>query len=282
MLPGTLDGASASSPSVEQSGTSKQDTTLYSKYILLARRKPGMSPEAFKDYYESHHVKLMHLLRDAPLKRYFRRYLHSQGDFDPATAGEQHDVITELWCSTLADMHAVMARFENPEVSAKFARDEENLFDRSSIKTYLVEEHETDLTAVSTAARTWNRHPTDNVVKSILIAHRRSGMPMDEFKGYYENHHSKIIYSLHNPPLVRYFRRYLDPQTNLDRHHGGDPPSVVMEMWYPTREDMYLVDRSFYESDKVQLFIEDEDKLFERPSMKFYVAEEHESDRRYL
>jgi hypothetical protein len=280
MVPNTLNGANASSLSVEQSGTSRHDTTPDSKCILLARRKPGMSPEAFKEYYESHHVKLMHLLRDAPLKRYFRRYLHPQAPFDPATTGEQYDVITELWCSTLADMRAVMARFDDPEVSAKFARDAENLFDRSSMKTYLVEEHETDLTALSTAARTWNRHPTDNVAKSILIAHRRSGMSMDEFKGYYENHHSKIIYSLHDPPLVRYFRRYLDPQTNLNRQHGGDPPSVVMEMWYPTREDMDLVDRSFYESDKVQMFIEDEGKLFDRASMKFYIAEEHESDLR--
>jgi EthD domain len=274
--------AAAAEPLVNYLDTHQRFSTGGVKYILLARKKQGLSLEEFKSYYEGHHSKLLLTLKRAPVTRYYRRYLHPQTHLDPGSAGESDDVMSEIWSDTAADMDAIMGRFDDPTVGEMFSEDETNLFDRPSMKTYRVHEYETDLTSLSTAAAAWRKSPTDDVVKSILIAHRRPGMSMSEFQDYYEHHHSKVVNDLSNPPLVRYFRRYLHPESQWDPQPGGNPPSVVMEMWYRTRADMDLVDQSFYASPKVKLYIQDEARLFDRASMKYYVAEEYDSDLRPL
>jgi EthD domain len=274
----TVSGALAIAVPGRASGAGSVDLrTTYTKYVVLARRKSGLTLDEFKRYYENHHSKLLLSFKDAPLARYLRRYLHPQQHLDPGSAGEAHDVIAELWCNSPAEMDRLMSIMAEPAAAELFAKDEEHLFDRQSMKTYRVEEHETDLTTLSSAAASWRARPIDNVVKSILIAYRRPDLSTEEFKDYYENHHSKVVNDLSNPPLLRYFRRYLYPQTDFDPQPGGTPPSVIMEMWYRNRADMDAVDRSFYESPKVDLYIQDEARLFDRASMRYYVAEEHES-----
>jgi hypothetical protein len=53
------------------------------------------------------------------------------------------DVITELWFENRAGYERMLADHENPEVSGAIARDEENCFDRSKTRFFVVEEAET-------------------------------------------------------------------------------------------------------------------------------------------
>lgn len=111
------------------------------KLLLFMKRKPGMTPDAFRDYYETRHVPLCMPLMGAAAKRYVRRYLdHAQSQPEP-----DHDVITELWFEHRAAVDAVLAMFANNATPAFIAADEENFLDRSKTRAFAVSESETPL-----------------------------------------------------------------------------------------------------------------------------------------
>ena len=67
------------------------------KILLFMKRRPGMSMEAFEDYYENHHVPLC-MKYSAGVTRYMRRFLTPHPNPETGEAGElPYDVITELW-----------------------------------------------------------------------------------------------------------------------------------------------------------------------------------------
>lgn len=111
------------------------------KVIVLAKRKAGMSMAEFKDYYENHHS--VRGTRNFPgMARYSRKYL------TPVRTDEEppFDVITETCFETEEDYQQAIAHFAaDPATAEAHFADEENLFDRSTIRTYLVDECRTDL-----------------------------------------------------------------------------------------------------------------------------------------
>ncbi len=112
------------------------------KVVFLLKKKAGMSPEAFRAYYEGTHAKLGE--RVVPTaERYFRRFLTP---FPPPAPGQMVDsdvdVITELWFKDRAAFDAAMQELQEPAIAAEIAADEENLFDRSKIRAFTVEEYE--------------------------------------------------------------------------------------------------------------------------------------------
>jgi uncharacterized protein (TIGR02118 family) len=106
------------------------------KLIILAKRKPGMSPQAFREYYETHHSVLARSLAPA-MRRYQRNYLTP---FPAAStpAGEvAFDCVTEVWFDREEIFQQTLAQLAaQPDKAAALAADEENLFDRSSIRWY--------------------------------------------------------------------------------------------------------------------------------------------------
>jgi uncharacterized protein (TIGR02118 family) len=110
------------------------------KMVILAKRKPGMSLEAFKTYYETRHAPLACSMPHQ-MARYKRTYL------TPMQGGEEgpFDVVTETW---FKDKAAFDKNFQellgNPERMAVIQKDEENLFDRSTITFFTAEECETE------------------------------------------------------------------------------------------------------------------------------------------
>jgi hypothetical protein len=121
------------------------------KQVTLLKRKPGMSMQAFIDYYENVHSKMgEHFLRRA--KRYQRRYV--QPEINPIT-GEavelDFDVVMELWWESRADFEATMQEISGGEAHALMFEDEERLFASHDHRTFTVEEHETDMEAVRAA-----------------------------------------------------------------------------------------------------------------------------------
>jgi len=115
------------------------------KLIALLKKKAGMSFEDFVEYYETTHAKLgVRVLPTA--ERYFRRYL---SPFPAAESGERqetdYDVITEVWFKDRATFEAAMSDLSDPVIAEEIAQDEEQLFDRSRIRFFTVEEYESQL-----------------------------------------------------------------------------------------------------------------------------------------
>jgi uncharacterized protein (TIGR02118 family) len=110
----------------------------------MIKKKRGMSMEAFIDYYENHHAPLA-LSKIPNLRRYVRHYVRPYGnDVYAADSDHAYDVLTEIWFDNEAEFERGMAYLTEPETAAIIGADEENLFERSSIRFMLMEDCETE------------------------------------------------------------------------------------------------------------------------------------------
>ena len=116
------------------------------KTVFLLKKRPGMSTEEFRAYYENTHARIGERVLPTA-ERYFRRFLNPFPPPAPGQAVENDvDVITEIWFKDRATFDAAMAHLQEPAIAALIAADEENLFDRSKIRAFTVEERESSLT----------------------------------------------------------------------------------------------------------------------------------------
>lgn len=114
------------------------------KILLFMKRKPGMSLEAFRDYYENHHVPLA-LKYSQGITRYVRRYLTPQRHAESGTCEElAYDVITELWFADEAVWRGTVDYIANNVMPEEIVMDELNLFDRPTMRMATVTECDTD------------------------------------------------------------------------------------------------------------------------------------------
>ncbi len=115
------------------------------KAIAFLTRKPGMSREAFIEYYEQRHVPLILSLFPETCG-YRRNYLqHETAVLYPGEAGVQCDAVSEFWYPDRGAYEAAMRRFAEPGVAERIAEDEEQVFDRSKTRFVLVDERVSDL-----------------------------------------------------------------------------------------------------------------------------------------
>src|ERR1700743_444113 len=115
------------------------------KILLFMKRRPDISVEAFRDYYENHHVPLA-LKNSAGLKRYVRRYIDPKPHPETGDPGElPFDVITELWFDDEAIFNGALRYITTKIMPPEIVEDEKQLFDRSSFRIATVVEHETVL-----------------------------------------------------------------------------------------------------------------------------------------
>jgi uncharacterized protein (TIGR02118 family) len=113
------------------------------KVMVLIKRKRGMSMEAFIDYYESKHAPLGYS-KVPNLKRYVRHFIRPFGnEIYGKDAEPPYDVLTEIWFDDEADFQQGMAYLSDPETAAIIGADEEKLFEKSSIRFMVMEDHET-------------------------------------------------------------------------------------------------------------------------------------------
>ena len=98
------------------------------KLVFLLKRKPGMSMEDFKSYYETSHSKLAEQATPGAL-RYIRRYVSPE--HNPIT-GEQielpFDVVMELWWPGRAAWDELQAGIAEADIGRAIYADEEVLF----------------------------------------------------------------------------------------------------------------------------------------------------------
>lgn len=115
------------------------------KVLIFLKRRPGMSLDAFRDYYEGAHAKLCEKYM-VGARRYVRRYVQPLPD--PLTGRNDElsfDVITELWFDDRAVFERVVASTSRGQLPAEVLADEERLFDRSKSRFTTVVEFDSEL-----------------------------------------------------------------------------------------------------------------------------------------
>ena len=100
------------------------------KTIMLLKRRPGMSVEAFRAYYESKHRVIGEKYLKGRAKKYQRRFLAAPPD--PVTGHRpetEYDVLLEVWYSDRDAYETTMAELTKPEARLEIEEDESHLFD---------------------------------------------------------------------------------------------------------------------------------------------------------
>jgi len=114
------------------------------KQVLLLKRRPGMSMEEFRNYYESHHVKIVEKYMTSA-KRYVRRYVRPQKNPMTGQVIElDFDVVTEIWWESRADMEAAGKKLAAANLFPVIHADEEKLFSSHDNRTFTVDECDSD------------------------------------------------------------------------------------------------------------------------------------------
>jgi hypothetical protein len=113
------------------------------KVIALLTRKAGMSQADFVEYYETRHSKLIWSLFPW-IVEYRRNFIDTAGAIIfPAATLPDFDVVTELWFHDRTGYDQMLSAHADPAVGGAIAADEENCFDRSKTRFFIVEEAET-------------------------------------------------------------------------------------------------------------------------------------------
>jgi len=101
------------------------------KILIFLKRRPGMSMDAFRDYYENQHAKLCEKYTSG-VQRYMRRFLDPLPDVATGKTEElPFDVITELWFEDEAVFRATVHYLSTSIMPAEVVEDEKKLFDRA-------------------------------------------------------------------------------------------------------------------------------------------------------
>ena len=115
------------------------------KQVVLLKRRPGMTLEEFKEYYETRHSLLGRKYMPLAL-RYFRRYVKPEPNPVTGKIVElDFDVITEIWWESREDYESTMRDLGQGEVNAIFREDEKNVFASHDNAVFTVEEFETTM-----------------------------------------------------------------------------------------------------------------------------------------
>jgi uncharacterized protein (TIGR02118 family) len=105
------------------------------KVFGYLKRKPGLSPQEFADYYEHNHVPLVLSKAFMPMV-YKRNYIQRGDAFNIEGTEISFDCMTELVFADRDDLAGWLASLGVDEI----ARDEENFIDRAATRAYVVDE----------------------------------------------------------------------------------------------------------------------------------------------
>jgi hypothetical protein len=113
--------------------------------LNIFRRREGMTHEEFVDYYETVHARIGDKVLAGYATRYVRRFTTPFGREADAL---DPDVVMEIDFPDTATMDAFFASVQAPDIAAMIAEDEDKLFDRASMRVYVLDERASDLPAV--------------------------------------------------------------------------------------------------------------------------------------
>lgn len=105
------------------------------KLVLLAKKRPDISCERFRDYYSNHHVQFMNSLLKHGAAVHRRNFVIHP---DPAKPGE-YDVISEVFYEDRGVAEATMKEMADHEIHRQRIEDEEKFLIPSSVRVFMVE-----------------------------------------------------------------------------------------------------------------------------------------------
>ena len=112
------------------------------KQVVFLKRRPGMTHEEFRDYYENHHAPLCQKYASG-ISRYVRRFLIPHPNPETGESGElPYDVITELWFEDETIFRGTVKYLATSIMPDEVVEDEKRLFDRSRMRMATVVECE--------------------------------------------------------------------------------------------------------------------------------------------
>src|SRR5262249_14306025 len=168
------------------------------KTVVFFKRKPGMSVEAFHDYWCTPHAPLVAKMPG------IRRYVQSHTLLSGYRKGElAYDGVAELWFDDTQAMRALAGTKEYAAVRA----DEPNFIDLSTMGTIITEEHVIKDGPV----------PPDGV-KNIEFVTHKPGMSIDAFHKHWREVHGPLGAAI---PVVR---RYVQGHTRRAVYDRGKTP----------------------------------------------------------
>lgn len=108
------------------------------KLILMVRRKPGITREAFMSYYESKHAPLAASVM-LKCKKYVRNFVAEE-----LTGALNFDVMTEFWFDVDGTWEEARKSLADPATRQLLEEDEARFMDRTSMRVFLADERPTD------------------------------------------------------------------------------------------------------------------------------------------
>jgi len=164
------------------------------KLILFGKRRPGLKPAAFQDYWRSRHAELV---RSIPgLRRYVQNHtlLSVYERREPAVDG-----VAELWFDDEACLRQALGSSQMAAVRS----DEPRLLDRASLGSLIATEH-----------LVMDGQPPPDAVKQISLLTRRRDLSVEDFQSYWRDKHSAVASAI--PGMRRYVQCHALPSSYQD------------------------------------------------------------------
>ncbi len=115
------------------------------KVIMPMKRRPGMSIDEFRDYYETKHRVIGEKYLSGYAIKYIRRFTEPLPDRSGNITDPEFDVLMEIWYPDMETFEACGKNLQEPEIKKEINEDEEKIFDLSMMRSYIVEEHESNI-----------------------------------------------------------------------------------------------------------------------------------------
>lgn len=116
------------------------------KFVYCVRRRPDITPEAFRKYWLENHGPLV---RSYAKTVRAKKYIQSHTLDTPLNAAAQvprgtkpaYDGLTELWWDSAEDLMAALSSPEGQQANAILAQDEARFCDLPNCSVFFAEEH---------------------------------------------------------------------------------------------------------------------------------------------
>ncbi len=115
--------------------------------MVLFRRRRDLTPDQFREYYETRHAPLA--MRLFPyLKEYRRNYIrrdihHQRAGGEALRTPLDFDVVTEIIFSDRGDYQRMVRDMADPAIREQVVADEQQFIDRSATVVFIVDEAST-------------------------------------------------------------------------------------------------------------------------------------------
>ncbi len=118
----------------------------------------------------------------------------------------------------------------------------------------------------------------DRYFKIIFTMKRRSGMSVEDFRNYYESNHAPLA-ETYLSGVSRYIRRYANPVSRPEAGANNEPLfDVITELWFDNEDNFNNTVKWVATEVMPQEIMVDEEKFFDRASMRVATLVEYESD----